>query len=298
MTSDWRNLYRYGSRHFEIDGWRMHYLDEGNGEPLLMVHGNPTWSFYWRNLVQAWSPHRYRCVVPDHLGCGLSDKPQDYGYCLQQHADNLVALVEQLDLQGVTLLAHDWGGAIGLLAASQVPERFARFVLFNTGAFPPPRVPLRIAACRLPVIGRFMLRGMNAFATTAQVMATEFPGGLDQAVLDGLIAPYDTWANRVGIYHFVNDIPLTKSHPTYDVLANLESYLPQLDSKPVQFIWGMKDWCFTPQCLDKFVEHIPSANVHRIESAGHWVIEDAPEQVISVVDEFLAANPLAATSAL
>ncbi|MEM7315829.1 MAG: alpha/beta fold hydrolase [Planctomycetota bacterium] len=292
MTSDWRSLYRFGSRHFDIDGFRMHYIDEGNGEPLLMVHGNPTWSFYWRNLIQSFRGG-YRTVVPDHLGCGLSDKPQEYNYCLQQHADNLVALIEELNLDGITLLAHDWGGAIGLLAASQVPDRFARFVLFNTGAFPPPRVPLRIASCRLPFIGKFVLRGMNAFATTAQVMATEKNGGLDRAVLDGLIAPYDTWANRVGIYHFVNDIPLSKTHLTYPVLERLEAFLPQLDSKPVQFIWGMKDWCFTPQCLDKFLEHIPSAAVHRIDDAGHWVIEDAPDDVIAVVAKFIAANPLA-----
>ncbi len=219
---------------------------------------------------------QYRCVVPDHLGCGLSDKPQDYDYCLENHADNLVRLIESLDLRDITLLAHDWGGAIGLLAATKIPDRFRRFVLFNTGAFPPPRVPRRIAICRLPGLGTVALRGLNLFALAAQVMATAKKGGLDRPVLDGLISPYDSWANRVAIDGFVKDIPLNPAHRTYRVLAELEAQLPRLADRPFLFIWGMRDWCFTPLCLDRFLESIPAGEVHRIESAGHWVVEDAP----------------------
>jgi haloalkane dehalogenase len=269
----------------------MHYLDEGaSDEAFLMVHGNPTWSFYWRNLVAAWRD-RFRVVVPDHLGCGLSDKPQRYPYSLQQHTANLVELIESLDLRNITLFAHDWGGAIGLNAARACPERFKRFVLFNTGAFPPPRVPRRIAVCRTPLLGTIALRGLNLFARSAQRMATCRRPGLDPEVLAGLIAPYDSWANRVAIDAFVRDIPLTRRHPTYIELEKLESFLYDVPRKPTQLIWGMRDWCFDKTCLERLQGIFPDAAVHRIQDAGHWVVEDAPDQIIDAVNDFLAAAP-------
>ena len=136
-SSDWRSLYPFESHELWLDSLRYHYLDEGSGEPLLMVHGNPTWSFYWRNLILALRDD-YRTIAPDHIGCGLSDKPENYCYTLAQHIDNLVQLIRELDLTNITLLAHDWGGSIGLGAALELPERFSRIVLFNTAAFPPP----------------------------------------------------------------------------------------------------------------------------------------------------------------
>ena len=226
-------------------------------------------------------------VVPDHLGCGLSDKPTRYPYNLQTHTANLVRLVEQLDLWNVTLLAHDWGGAIGLGTVTQLPDRFGRLILFNTGAFPPPRVPRRIAACRLPLLGRLAVQGANAFALAALTMASERPSELTSAFRDGIVAPYDSWSNRTAIYQFVRDIPLTTRHPTFDRLAKLEHQLRHLPTRPVQLIWGMRDWCFTPTCLERFIDIFPLAQVHRIEDAGHWVIEDARDQVIQMVDRFL-----------
>ena len=290
-VADWRRLYPFSSRYASIDGHRMHYLDEGaSDEAFLMVHGNPTWSFYWRNLVAAWRD-RFRVVVPDHLGCGLSDKPQRYPYSLQQHTANLVELIESLDLRNITLFAHDWGGAIGLNAVRACPERFKRFVLFNTGAFPPPRVPRRIAVCRTPLLGTIALRGLNLFARAAQRMATGRRTGLDAEVLAGLIAPYDSWANRVAIKAFVEDIPLTRRHPTYTELEKLESFLREMPHKPTQLIWGMRDWCFDETCLERLQGIFPDAAVCRVEDAGHWVVEDAPDQIIHVVNEFLAAAP-------
>jgi haloalkane dehalogenase len=252
------------------------------------VHGNPTWSFYYRNLVVAWRD-QYRIVVPDHLGCGFSDKPQRYAYCLRRHADNLVALIESLDLNRITLFAHDWGGAIGLAAAQVCPERFERFVLFNTGAFPPPRVPRRIAICRTPILGKIAVRGLNLFARAAQRMASSRPQGLPPEVLSGLIAPYDSWANRVGIEQFVRDIPLTRRHPTYRELERLEAGLRSGTVKPTQLIWGLRDWCFDETCLARLRDILPHAFVHRIGDAGHWVVEDAPDEIIDVVERFCAA---------
>lgn len=320
MSADWRPLYPFTSHEMRCDAvpgrgldegqaippgrggpgdgggpgdertLRYHYLDEGRGEPLVMVHGNPTWSFYWRQLVLAFRD-RYRTVVPDHIGCGLSDKPQDYPYCLAQHIENLVRLIEQLDLRQVTLLVHDWGGAIGLGAALRVPARIARLVLFNTGAFPPPYVPLRIRICRVPWLGRWAIRRGNLFARAALRMAMYRPARLTPAVRAGLLAPYDSWDHRVAIDRFVGDIPLTRRHPTWQTLADIQRGLPTLADRPIQLIWGLRDWCFTRVCLDRFVQFFPQAEVHGLEDAGHYVIEEAPERIVPLVRAFLAAHP-------
>lgn len=287
-STDWRQLYPFASHYLDLAGARMHYLDEGSGQPLLMVHGNPTWSFYWRQLVVAMR-EQARAVVPDHVGCGLSDKPQQYQYDLRRHIDNLVALVEHLDLRGVTLLAHDWGGAIGLGTVLRAPERFARIVLFNTGAFPPPFVPKRIALCRIPGLGSFAIRGWNLFAKAALHMATEKPERFTAAVRAGLLAPYDSWEHRIAIDQFVRDIPFSPRHPTWQVLADIEAGLASLSSKPVQLIWGMKDWCFTPDCLYRFQRLLPHAESHEFADAGHYVVEDAHERIVPLVSRFITA---------
>lgn len=285
-TSDWRSLYPFASHELHLAGLRYHYLDEGRGEPLLMVHGNPTWSFYWRNLVTAFRD-RYRCVVPDHIGCGLSDKPQQYEYRLAQHIANLKQLIESLDLRQITLLAHDWGGAIGLGAAVDLPERFKRIVLFNTGAFHGERCPWRIRMCRVPLLGELAVRGLNGFARAALVMATNRRGGLPREVQAGLIAPYDNWQHRIATHRFVLDIPLHPSHPSYATLSHVENGLSRLSSLPQCLIWGMRDWCFTPRFLRRFEQIWPSAEVHELAQAGHYVIEDEPERCVELVEEFL-----------
>jgi pimeloyl-ACP methyl ester carboxylesterase len=293
--ADWRSQYPFTSHELSLAGLRYHYLDEGSGEPLLMVHGNPTWSFYWRNLIRELRSD-YRCIAVDHIGCGLSDKPEPYPYTLAQHVDNLVRLIESLDLRNVTLLVHDWGGAIGLGAALRVPQRFARLVLFNTGAFPPPFVPLRIRACRTPLLGTWAMRRLNVFARAALTMATEKPERMTPVVKAGLLAPYDSWANRVAIDAFVRDIPLTRAHPTWRVLTDIEAGLSSLADRPVQMIWGMRDWCFRPTCLDRFITHFPAAEVHRLAAAGHYVIEDAHEHIVPLLRDFLTRHPLAQIS--
>ena len=291
----WRLLYPIESREIRLGALRYHYLDEGAGQPLLMVHGNPTWSFYWRNLVLGLRG-KYRCIAPDHIGCGLSDKPQNYNYTLAEHIENLAALVETLNLSGVTLLAHDWGGAIGLGTVLKLPERFSRLVLFNTGAFPPPFVPWRIAACRTPLLGTAAVRGMNLFARAALTMAVEKHERMTPDVRAGFLAPYDTWANRVAIDRFLRDIPFSPRHPTWQVLAQIEAGLASLATLPIQLIWGMRDWCFRPECLDRLIRHWPEANVVRLADAGHYVLEDAHERIIPVLESFLLASGSGATT--
>ncbi len=268
----------------------MHFVDEGprDAPPLLMVHGNPTWSFYYRNLISGLSD-RYRTIAVDHIGCGLSDKPaaSGFGYRLSDHIDNVCSLVEHLDLHGATLIAHDWGGAIGVGAVQKLRERFKRIVLFNTAAFPPPYIPFRIRVCRWPLVGKLGLQGMNLFARAAITMATERPDGLPADVAAGLLAPYDSWANRIATWKFVKDIPLAASHESWPVLQQIEARLVDLAEMPIQLIWGMKDWCFRPECLDRFVDAWPDAKVTRFENGGHYIVEDEPERVVEMVRGFL-----------
>ena len=282
----WRDLYPFQSRYLQLGPHRLHYLDQGAGQPLLLVHGNPTWSFYWRNLIRGLAGD-FRCLAVDHIGCGLSDKPQVYPYTLPRRIDDLVQVVERLDLTGTTLLAHDWGGAIGLGTVQRLPQRFARIVLFNTGAFPPPFVPWRIAACRLPLAGTLAVRGLNAFARAALSMAVEKPERMTADVRAGLLAPYDSWASRVAVDRFVKDIPFSPRHPTWQILERIEAGLDSLAHLPIQLIWGMRDWCFRPECLERFLKHWPSAEVHRFEDCGHYVVEDAHERIVPLVRAFL-----------
>lgn len=299
IQGEWRELYPFASHFLPLAGLsaadgseapsrelRLHYLDEGAGRPLLLVHGNPTWSFYWRNLILALRA-RQRLVAPDHIGCGLSDKPFDYPYRLSQHIDNLCRLIESLDLRGVTLVAHDWGGAIGLGAVLRMRERFSRLVLMNTAAFRSRRMPWRIRVCRTPLLGRALVQGLNGFSRAALRMAMAHPKRLSPAARAGYVAPYDSWSHRVAIDRFVNDIPLRPTHPSCSQLVEIERGLPSLVGLPTMLIWGMRDWCFTPHFLDRFLAFLPKADVHRLADAGHWVIEDEPEQVIDLISRFV-----------
>lgn len=292
-TESWRALYPFDSHELRIDGLRYHYLDEGQGEPLLLVHGNPTWSFYWREIVKALRG-RYRLIVPDHIGCGLSDKPQLYHYRLAKHVGNLRRLIAHLGLEQITLLAHDWGGAIGLGAATAEPERFSRLVLFNTAAFRSGEMPWRIRVCRTPLLGRLAVQGLNGFARAATWMAVEKRERMTAEVRAGLLAPYDSWANRIATHRFVLDIPLSAAHPSYENLLNIERRLELLRDRPKLFVWGMRDWCFTPKFLVRFLEFFPEAEVERLADAGHYVVEDAYERIVPRLETFLAAHPLAA----
>jgi pimeloyl-ACP methyl ester carboxylesterase len=295
--SDWRALYPFESREVRLGGLRYHYVDEGAGEVILCVHGNPTWSFYWRELIRGLSP-KYRVIAVDHIGCGLSDKPRRYPYKLDWHIHNLTDLVEQLDLRDITLVAHDWGGAIGLGAAIDYPERFRRFVILNSAAFRSRRMPWRIRACRVPVLGRIAVQGFNAFARAALRMAVTKHERMTPAVRAGLLAPYDSWAHRQAIYRFVQDIPMLRVHPSYPRLVEIEERLGHLEDHPWMFIWGMRDWCFTPAFLERFLEFIPRAEVHRLEDAGHYVMEDAHERVVPLVEQFLQKNSIAGAARL
>lgn len=264
----------------------MHYIDEGQGPVLLMVHGNPTWSFAWRNLVKQLST-QYRVIAVDHLGCGFSQKPQQDVYTLAKHIDRLQQLVQCLDLQQMTLFAHDWGGAIGMGTAGRMPDRFKAFVLMNTGAFRSQSIPFRISLCRIPLLGTLGMQGLNLFSVAAVKMAVE--QRLSNAAATGFVAPYNSWSNRLAVKEFVHDIPLNPAHRSYATLVEVEEGLAQFVDSPMLLPWGMKDWCFSPEFFKEFCHRFPNAQQHPIANAGHYVFEDATDELVSESNKFLAS---------
>jgi haloalkane dehalogenase len=284
----WRSLYPFESNWLEVDGHRLHYLDEGprNAPPLLLLHGNPTWSFLWRDVVREFRG-RFRVLALDHLGCGLSDKPQRWPYRLANHVENAARLVDALGLSRITLGVHDWGGAIGMGVATRRPELFDRFVVLNTAAFRASRLPLRIAVCRVPLLGPLLVRGLNGFAGAATFMATA--RGLSPVVRDGYLAPYASWAARVAVLRFVQDIPMDPAHPSWPTLVTIEERLPLLRDKPMLIVWGEQDWCFTPAFREEWQRRFPRAQVVPVARAGHYVLDDAREEAVAALRGFLAA---------
>ena len=288
LVAPFAEEYPFAPRYLQLGPHALHYVDEGPGgaDPVLFVHGNPTWSFLWRHAIADLRAQR-RCIALDHLGCGLSDKPARGAYRLADHVDNLEQLVLALDLRRIALVVHDWGGAIGAGVAVRHPERFARLVALNSAAFPGGRAPWRIRACRTPVLGPLAVRGLNAFARAAQRMAVERPESLTPAARRGYLAPYDSYRNRIATLRFVQDIPLSPAHPSHPELAAIDAGLPRLAHLPVCLIWGERDWCFTPAFRGEWLRRFPRARVHVAPDGGHWVIEDARADVLAWLRGFL-----------
>lgn len=276
------NLYPFVSRFLDLDGVRLHYIDEGTGPAIVFVHGNPTWSFYFRDLVIGLRD-RFRVVALDHIGCGLSDKPQKYRYTLATHISNFSRLMDHLKLERLSLGVHDWGGPIGFGWATKNPLRVERLFVFNSAAFLGGKMPLRIRICGWPAVGAFLVRGLNGFCRAAIHMACRNKNRMTPEVAEGYLAPYDSWANRVAIHRFVRDIPFGPHVPSYTVFQQIESDLHLLQYKPMSIFWGMQDFCFTPAFLAQWQQYFPHAAVHRLEDAGHYVIEDAHERILPIL---------------
>jgi len=283
-------LYPFSGHFLELGGLKLHYLDEGRGPRVVMVHGNPTWSFFYRDLVLALRD-ACRVVVPDHIGCGLSDKPGDdrYDYTLARRVDDLEALLDRLGFdRDVTLVVHDWGGMIGMALACRRPERFSRFIVLNTAAFRLPagkRIPWQLKACRLPGIGALLVRGLNAFCRGAARSCAS--RGLAPDVRAGFLRPYGSWSDRIAVHRFVQDIPLRPSDRAYALVAAVEKDLVRLRDVPMLILWGERDFVFDPDYLAEWIRRFPDATVHRLPGAGHYVLEDAAEEIIPIIRRFL-----------
>lgn len=286
LPPDIRFEYPYASNNLTLpNGTKMHFVDEGAGPVVLMLHGNPTWSFYYRDLIRQLSASGYRCIAPDHIGCGLSDKPKDYNYTLAQRIEDIESLIDHLGIRQFSLILHDWGGAIGCGVAGRKPDAIEKLVLLNTGAFLTKRIPLRIAAIKLPYLGEAIIRGLNGFAGPATNMAAKIP--LNPTVKRGMLWPYRCWADRVAIWNFVKDIPLHKRHPSYDTLAEVQAGLAKLVDKPVQLIWGAKDFCFNLHFHSRFQTYFPKAKSVVYPKFGHYILEDAGKDAWQKIEDFL-----------
>lgn len=295
LPPDVAALYPFKPHVFDLGGIAYNYIDEGDGEPVIMVHGNPTWSFYFRKIVQALSPS-FRTVVPDHVGCGLSGRPDDsqYSYRLERRVDDLESLLEHLGItQNITLIVHDWGGMIGMGYATRHPDRIKRLIITNTSGFHLPekkRLPLSIKACRSRVAGPFLVRGLNAFSRGA-VRSCVTRRALSGPVARGYLAPYSSWENRRAVLRFVQDIPLDASHPSHAAVSAVENKLATLANVPMMILWGARDFVFDDHFLNGWRTRFPQAEVHRFAEAGHYLFEDEAEAVVPLIRRFLAANP-------
>ena len=290
----YRHLYPFESRWLEIGGHRYHYVDEGQGEPIVLVHGNPTWSFFFRDLIVRLRKS-YRVIAVDHIGCGLSDKPSDaaYDYVLERRVEDLDALLDALDLgTGLTFGLHDWGGMIGVACALRRRAQVKRLMLFNTAAFLLPSdkaLPLRLWLIRnLTPLAAVLVRGFNAFSYLATRMACvkRLPADVSAAYR----APYDSWANRIATLRFVQDIPLGPGHRSYVLARWVDDHLSLLRDVPTLICWGERDFVFDARFLAQWQQRFPHAEVHTFADAGHYVLEDAGESIGPIVEAFLARD--------
>lgn len=281
-------LYPFTPAAFQTPGGaRMSYVDVGprSAEAVLMLHGNPTWSFFYRDLIRGLSSSM-RCIAPDHIGMGLSEKPENYDYTLATRIADIEALVANLGLKRVHLVVHDWGGAVGFGLATRQPALIGRITILNTAAFLSARIPFRIAVCRWPLLGEWLVRGLNGFAGPAASMAMH-ARALTADEKYGYLFPYGSWANRVAVHRFVTDIPMEAEHPTRATLGAIESRLSLLDGHEKLIVWGGRDFCFNDSFLKRWRKIYPAARVERLAESGHYVLNDSGAVALDLIGAFL-----------
>jgi haloalkane dehalogenase len=283
-------LYPFEENWLDVEGVKLHYLDEGQGATVVAVHGNPTWSFYYRELVRDLRTD-HRVVVPDHIGCGLSDKPGDdrYDYTLRRRIDDFGCLMDSLELTDIDLVVHDWGGMIGLGWAVHHPERIKRLIVLNTAAFHLPKsktFPWQLWMVRDTPLGPVMVRGFNAFSRIASHVACTSKK-LTKEVRDAYCAPYDSWKHRIANLRFVQDVPLKPGDRGYEIVSDTAARLDVFRDRPVLVCWGDRDFVFDAHFLEKWQQIYPHAEVHRFPDCGHYILEDASEEIIPLIRGFL-----------
>jgi cis-3-alkyl-4-acyloxetan-2-one decarboxylase len=297
--SDWTfdGSWPYEPKWFESADGRMHYVDEGprDGRPVVMVHGNPTWAYLYRNFIGPLVEAGHRAIVPDHLGFGRSDKPDDAElYRVPRHAERLDALLESLDLRGATVVPQDWGGPIGLRWATRHPERVDGLFILNTfahgfraEALPPGKekipLPLPIRLFRAPIVGELLVKGLDAFKRGFLFgQGVVHRERMTPTVKRAYREVHSGWSERTSILVFPREIPVTAAGPVAAMNAEIEEELKQhFRSKPVQIAWAMKDPAFLPTYLRTlWLDTFPDAPVTRLEDAGHYLQEDAYEKIV------------------
>ena len=283
----------FAPHYYDINGFQMHFVDEGKGELIVMVHGDPSWGYLYRKFIPALS-RRHRCIVPDHMGMGKSGVPQEpHLYRLEHHIANLENLLLHLDIHNSTLVLHDWGGPVGLGFATRHPERITRLVLMNTWAFAPwpggpfPRLLDMIRSAR----GEKFVLEKNGYLEPALLGTTFHTENLTQVVMDAYRAPFPTPESRLAMVCWSRDIPVSETDLSYAEMKRIEQHLRHFANTPILLVWGMKDPVLAEPVLRMWQHIYPHTTTHEIEDASHFLQEDAPERIISWIEEFLDANP-------
>lgn len=280
---DRTRLFPFQSRFITIAGHKMHYLDEGHGEVVVLLHGNPTWSFFYRSLIPVLRTH-FRVIAPDHIGCGLSDHPTDVHFRAADRIDHLEELLSALGVQRYSLVMHDWGGPIGTGLAVRDPSRVNRIVYLNTTLTETESLPFIIKRATRPLIGKLLTKYTAHFINlTVNFGVTR---RIPRDVRRGYLAPYRSAARRTAVWDFVHDIPFDSSYPSYADMLDLAQKIPALAKVPVQIIWGLQDPCFHREMLSQVARHFPHAEVIEIPDASHLVLEDAPQIAIPAIERF------------
>ncbi len=290
-----RHLYPYRPNYLDRNGLKYHYIDEGRGDPILMVHGNPTWSFFFRSLIEAFRGD-HRVVAPDHIGCGLSDKPPHdrYDFRLQSRIEDLDALMDYLHPdRPVTLILHDWGGMIGLAWALEHLHCISRLIIMNTAGFFPPQgksIPRRLQLIRRSsaLVEKAVL-GFNLFSRAAIHLAPY--RRLPSDVAAGLLAPYNSVNNRLATLKFVQDIPLSPNDPSGGIVSHVQKNLHKFKHIPMIILWGARDFVFDRDYFLEWRKRFPDASAHWFEDAGHYLLEDVPHKIVPLIREFLHNHP-------
>jgi len=286
-------LFPFAPHYYSHHGIEMHYVDEGSGEPVVMVHGDPTWGFLYRNFILLLS-QRYRCIVPDQMGMGKSAVPQERSlYRLEQHRANLEALLLDLNLHDITLVLHDWGGPVGFGFATRHPERIKRLVLMNTWAFAPwPGGPFpRLLEIIRSERGEAFVLKRNGYLEPALLGTTYHSEKMTTSVLEAYRAPFSTPESRLAMLCWSRDIPVQESDVSYAEMKYIEKGLSQFSEIPILLVWGMQDPVLSPSVLQRWQQLYPQAVTYELEDASHFLQEDAPERIVQCIETFLKANP-------
>lgn len=271
-------LYPFESHWHTSGGAPLHYLDEGKGPAVLMLHGNPTWSFAYRNVIRELSG-RCRAIAPDYPGFGLSGHPEGYGYSPAEHAAAVGELVDALALDRFVLVAQDWGGPIGMAIAAARPERVAGFVIGNTWCWGTTPSMWLFSKLLGGALGRYLILRHNLFADALVKGALAGDPEPDPRVLAAYTAPFPDAESRVGTWQLPRAITRERRW-----IRSVEARLDPLRDRPVELIWGERDPLFSKPSFDtRWREHFPAANTERIPDAGHFVQEDRPDRVAAAV---------------